>query len=159
MTFLKTISAATAVAAFGMAGAAMAGDKSAVEAFYGFLNNPSSAEHAAAFQAASTEGWESIGDYSGKTKSRDAFVKQVGGFGQLIPDLDWAIQDILQDGNQFVVRSRATGTPVGPMFGVDGQGRSFDILTIDIHTVEDGKVVQTYHVEDWAGALRQLSGK
>ena len=66
---------------------------------------------------------------------------------------------MLQDGNRFVVRSRATGTPVGPMFGVDGQGRGFDILAIDIHTVEDGKIVRSYHVEDWATALRQLSGK
>ena len=58
-----------------------------------------------------------------------------------------------------VVRSRATGTPTGPLFGVDGNGRSFDILTIDIHTIEHGKITRSYHVEDWAGALQQLSGK
>jgi hypothetical protein len=28
----------------------------------------------------------------------------------------------------------------------------------DVHTVEDGKIKRTYHVEDWAGAMRQLSG-
>ena len=64
-----------------------------------------------------------------------------------------------QDGDTFVVRSRATGTPVAPFFGVDGQGRSFDIMTIDIHELEDGKIVRTYHVEDWAGALQQLAGQ
>ena len=63
------------------------------------------------------------------------------------------------DGNFVTLRSRATGTPVGPLFGVDGEGRSFDILTIDIHELEDGKVVRTYHVEDWAGAQGQLSGR
>ena len=57
------------------------------------------------------------------------------------------------------MRSRATGIPVAPFFGVDGQGRSFDIMTIDIHELEDGKIVRTYHVEDWAGALQQLAGK
>jgi len=57
------------------------------------------------------------------------------------------------------MRSRATGTPKGPLFGVDGEGRSFDILTIDIHTVENGKIVTSYHLEDWAGALQQLQGK
>lgn len=76
-----------------------------------------------------------------------------------MPDLNWDVQEMIQEGNKVVVRSRATGTPKGPLFGVDGQGRSFDILTIDIHTVEDGKIMQSYHVEDWAGALQQLSGK
>jgi hypothetical protein len=42
---------------------------------------------------------------------------------------------------------------------VNGEGRSFDILTIDIHELEDGVIVRTYHVEDWAGALQQLRGQ
>lgn len=159
MKLLKTLFAAAMLLVAPLAETAMAGDKAAVEAFYDFLSNPSSDDHKTAFVASSADNWISIGDYSGKTKSRDAFVGQVGGFGQLIPDLNWAVQEVLQDGNRFVVRSRATGTPNGPFFGVDGQGKSFDILTIDIHTVEDGKVVQTYHVEDWAGALQQLSGQ
>jgi len=66
---------------------------------------------------------------------------------------------MIQDGNKIVVRSRATGTPKGPLFGVDGKGKGFDILTIDIHTVENGKITRSYHVEDWAGALQQLKGK
>ena len=35
----------------------------------------------------------------------------------------------------------------------------FKIMTIDIHEVKDGKIVQSYHVEDWARAIRQVSGK
>lgn len=140
-------------------GNALADDKTSVQAFYDFLSNPSSEKHAAAFMANTSETWESIGDYSGKSKNRDGFAGQVGGFGKLIPDLKWAVEEMLQVGNRYVVRSRATGTPKGPLFGVDGQGRGFDILTIDIHTVEDGKIIRSYHVEDWATALRQLSGK
>ena len=44
-------------------------------------------------------------------------------------------------------------------FGVPHSGRSFKIMTIDIHTVKDGKLVTAHHVEDWASALRQLAGK
>lgn len=82
----------------------------------------------------------------------------MGGIAQLMPDLDWAIQDTHQGKNTVIVRSRATCTPVAPFFGVDGQGRSFDIMTIDIHELEDGKIVRTYHVEDWATGLQQLAG-
>ena len=143
------------------AGNAIADEKKdVVQTFYDFLSNPASQTHADAFIASTADGWQSIGDYSGENKQRDQFIGQVSGFfAKLIPDLNWEVQEMLQEGNKIVVRSRATGTPNGPLFGVDGQGKGFDILTIDIHTVENGKIVSSYHVEDWAGALQQLSGK
>ncbi|WP_108880603.1 ester cyclase [Anderseniella sp. Alg231-50] len=159
MMKFRTIFAALALLIMPMANAAMADDKALVQTFYDYLSNPASDAHADAFKSATTADWGSIGDYSGKIKTRDAFVGQVGGFGKLIPDLKWAVEEMIQEGDRVVVRSRATGTPAGPLFGVDGEGRSFDILTIDIHTIEDGKIVRTYHVEDWAGALRQLKTK
>lgn len=154
---LKTLAATIAIAA--IAGSASADDTSTVTKFYDLLSNPGSQDHVAAFQAATSEDWVSIGDYSGAAKSRDAFLGQMGGFAKLIPDLDWDIQAMHQDGKFVTVRSRATGTPAGPFFGVDGEGRRFDIMTIDIHEVENGIIVRSYHVEDWAGALRQLSGR
>lgn len=159
MTSLKTLIAAGTMALAATVGSAFAGDLENVQVFYDFLSNPGSETHADAFKSVAAEDWESIGDYSGKTKSRDAFVGQLGGFAKLIPDMNWAVQDMFQDGDTVIVRGRATGTPAGPLFGVDGEGRSFDIMSIDIHTLEDGKIVRTYHVEDWAGALGQLSGR
>ena len=159
MKMLQTSLVAAAVLVAPMAGSAWAGEKDVVQKFYDFLSNPTSASHANAVKAATAGNWESIGNYSGKNKPRAKFLGQVGGFGKLIPDLNWAVEEMIQEGNRVVVRGRATGTPKGPLFGVDGKGKKFDILTIDIHTVEDGKIVRTYHVEDWAGALRQLSGK
>lgn len=154
---LKTLFASAALAT--LATGAFADDTATVTTFYDLLSNPVSAEYVSAFEAATSEDWVSMGDYSGNNKTREAFLGQVGGFGQLMPDLNWAIKDMHQDGNTVIVRSRATGTPVAPFFGVDGEGRSFDIMTIDIHELEDGVITQTYHVEDWAGALQQLSGK
>ena len=127
--------------------------------FYDFLSNPCSEGHAEAFKKVAGKDWESIGNYSGKNKTVGSFVGQIGGFCKLIPDLNWAVEAMHQDGNTVVVRSRATGTPKGKFFGVDGKGRSFDIMTIDIHTIEDGKIMRSYHVEDWAGALGQLAGR
>ena len=154
---LKTLIASAALAT--MATVAFADDKASVTTFYDLLSNPGSQEHVAAFEAATAQDWTSMGDYSANNKTREAFLGQVGGFAQLMPDLNWEIQDMHQDGDTFVVRSRATGTPVAPFFGVDGQGRSFDIMTIDIHELEDGKITRTYHIEDWAGAMQQLSGQ
>lgn len=130
-----------------------------VQTFYDLLSNPSSEELAAAFLDVTSDDWESIGNYSGENETRDEFVGQMGFFAQLLPDLNWDVQAMHVDGNFVTVRSRASATPTGPLFGVDGQGRSFDMLTIDIHELSGGKIVRTYHVEDWSTALQQLAGQ
>ncbi len=160
MSKINAILAATVFMIGPMMNNALADEKAVVQTFYDFLSNPASEEHATAFKAATADQWESIGDYSGESKKREQFIGQVSGFfAKLMPDLNWEVQEMIQEGDKVVVRSRATGTPNGPLFGVDGKGKSFDILTIDIHTLADGKIVSSYHVEDWAGALQQLSGK
>lgn len=138
---------------------ALAHNQETVQAFYDFLSNPGSQVHADKFRESTNENWESIGDYSGKSKTREQFIGQLGGFSKLVPDLKWEVVEMIRDGDRVVVRGRATGTPMGPLFGVDGKGKSFDIMSIDIHTLKRGKIVTTYHIEDWAGALRQLSAQ
>ncbi|MGI9373015.1 MAG: ester cyclase [Hyphomicrobiales bacterium] len=123
------------------------------------MRNPGSETHATALKEVVAEDWQSIGDYSGTAKSRDKFIMQLGGFAKLIPDMNWKVEEMIQAGDRYIVRGRATGTPKGPMFGVDGKGKSFEIMSIDVHTVENGKIVKTYHIEDWAGALRQLKAE
>ena len=159
MTMKNLIGAASLALVAATGTASFADDKETVSVFYDLLSDPGNVELAEAFRGATSEDWESIGNYSGENDGRDAFLGQMGGFAQLMPDLNWAVQDMHQDGDTVIVRSRATGTPVAPFFGVDGQGRSFDIMTIDIHELENGKIVQTYHVEDWATGLQQLAGQ
>jgi predicted ester cyclase len=159
MNAFRTTLAAASLGLASIATSAAADDKTTVQTFYDLLSNPGSESHTAAFVESTSATWESVGDYSGKNKPRDAFLGQVGFFAKLIPDLEWSVQSMHQDGDFVTVRSRATGTPTGPFFGVDGQGRSFDILTIDIHELADGVIIRTYHVEDWASALQQLSGR
>jgi ketosteroid isomerase-like protein len=79
--------------------------------------------------------------------------------GRARPDLGAAGDHRTGDG-RFVVRGLATGTPVGPFFGVDpATGKSFEIMSIDIVTVEDGLITHIYHLEDWTGAVAQLTAE
>lgn len=43
--------------------------------------------------------------------------------------------------------------------GVPPGARVFRSMSIDIHTVRDGKLVLAHRVDDWAGAIRQLTQK
>jgi predicted ester cyclase len=129
-----------------------------VAPFYDALNHPADKDVAALVEGAAVAEWRSF-SADGVSKSRDEFIQQVKGFGKIIPDLAWTVAEVLADGDKIVVRSEASGTPAGDFFGVPHGGKSFRIMTIDLHTVRDGKLVTAHHVEDWAGAVRQLSAR
>ena len=131
--------------------------RKAVEAFYSeLLSQPNRADLVEAASAVLIDDWVSIPTPRGGAGAK-GFVATLQGFGQAIPDLNWAPQEILQDGDRYIVRSIATGTPVAPLFGIEPKGKSFEIMSIDIHQVQDGRIVQSYHVEEWAKAMQQLS--
>ena len=89
--------------------------------------------------------------------SRDEVLAGMGQRLKSVPDLKWEIKEILVSGNQVTVRGEATGTPAGEFMGAPYTGKSFKLMSIDVHTLEGGKMVRTYHIEDWLGAVRQLS--
>lgn len=98
-----------------------------------------------------------VSNGSVESKTKDQLIGQVGFFWKLIPDLKWEPQDIVCEGNKYVVRSIATGTPNGDFMGLPTDGtKSFKIMTIDIHRFEEGKDVEVHHLEDWGTAMKQL---
>ena len=88
-------------------------------------------------------------------------LNTVAYLGQVVPDLSWMPEEVIPvSGGRFVVRGTATGTPIGPFFGVDpATGNSFEIMSIDIVTVEAGLITHIYHLEDWTGAIAQLKSE
>jgi predicted ester cyclase len=93
-----------------------------------------------------------------ESKDKATLIGQLGFMWRLIPDLVWTPMDIMVDGARVIVRSLATGTPKGDFLGLSLTGaKSFQIDTIDIHTVQNGQITHVYHLEDWATAQRQLS--
>ncbi len=136
---------------------ALADDRSLVEAFYStLLSTPAPDDLDAQVRSIVTDDWISIPTPRGG-EGAEGLVKTLTFFYSIIPDLKWTPQEILQVGNRYVVRSTATGTPTGKFFGVEPKS-GFEIMTIDIHEVVDGRIVRSYHVEDWARAIRQVSG-
>jgi len=125
--------------------------------FYDALNRPATKDVKALIEAAASLDWRSLAGEN-VSKGRAEFIAQVIGFGKLIPDLAWDIKEVFTDGNRIIVRSEASGTPSGDFMGVSHSGRRFAVMTIDIHTIEQGALVRAHHVEDWAGAIRQLKG-
>ncbi len=101
------------------------------------------------------EGYKSSG--SVESKGAAQLIGQLEFFWKIIPDLKWEPQEIINEGDLYVVRSIASGTPNGDFMGVTTDGtKSFKIMTMDVHTMKEGMFVSTYHVEDWVTAMKQL---
>ncbi|HMW33649.1 MAG TPA: ester cyclase [bacterium] len=97
----------------------------------------------------------SLGSVESKNKMQ--LIMQLVFFWKLIPDLKWEIQEIINEGNKYVVRSMASGTPNGDFMGMPTDGtKSFKIMTIDIHTMVGGQIAAVHHLEDWPTAIKQL---
>ena len=131
--------------------------RSIIAPFYDALNTPATKDVRALIEALASPDWRSFSG-EGVSKGREEFIQQVTGFGRLIPDLAWDIKDVIAEGDKIVVRSEASGTPAADFMGVPNTGKRFAVMTIDIHTLADGKLIRAHHVEDWASALRQLRG-
>lgn len=135
-----------------------ASDEAVVKAFYSkLLSDPNAADIAERARSVVVEDWVSIPTPRGG-KGAAGLIKTLKKFGSSIDNMKWEPQEILRVGNRFIVRSIASGTPKGKFFGKPAKG-SYEIMTIDIHEVKDGKIIQSYHVEDWARAMRQVAIK
>lgn len=150
--------AATAVVAL-LAGTAFADDIDTVRSFYSDLLTTPGDVTAEAVRSVVAEDWKSTPTPLGGPGA-EGFLTTLQAFGGLIPDLTWEVQDIWQDGDTYIVRGIATGTPEGPFLGVDpATGKSFQIMSIDVHRVEDGRLKESYHIEEWLKAISQLTAE
>lgn len=136
--------------------------KSIVQKFYDQLSDPNNPKREELSKEYMAEDWKTTPQPVGGF-GREGFDKTLKIFGSFIPDLNWDVKEMLVVGNRVSVRSIATGTPNSPegdFFGVPTDGKKkFEIMTIDIHTVENGKMVRTFHVEEWETAIKQVTTK
>ncbi len=89
---------------------------------------------------------------------------QVAGYRMVIdqfragaPDLSVENIEMIANDDVVAVRSRVSGTNTGELFGQPASGKSFSFTAMDIHRVAEGKITATWHVENFAGMMEQLS--
>lgn len=77
-------------------------------------------------------------------------------FRAAVPDMSVAVEQVLVDGDWAAVRSIIRGHHDGPFLGLEPTGAPIKILAHDFHRVEDGRIAQTFHVEDITSLLWQV---
>lgn len=129
--------------------------RAAVAPFYKALNAEFSNDSAELIRQATAPDWVSCRG-NDVCNSRDEVIAGVAARLKSVPDLKWQIKDVIVSGNQVTVRGEATGTPTAEFFGAPHTGKSFKVMSIDVHTLDGGRMVRSWHIEDWLGAVRQL---
>ncbi|MEZ4728654.1 MAG: ester cyclase [Caldilineaceae bacterium] len=113
---------------------------------------------AATFTQTTLPTWSNCGANGAICQTREELIDALAnGLHKLIPDMKWEILEMMASGDKVIVRGQGSGTPTGAFMDVPASGKSFQIMSIDIHTFRDGKIAHTYHLEDWGAALGQLS--
>jgi predicted ester cyclase len=132
--------------------------RAVVAPFYQALNAAFGKDSADLIRQATAGDWVSCRG-NDVCNSRDEVIAGIAQRLKSVPDLKWEIKDVLVAGDQVIVRGEATGTPAGEFLGAPYAGRSFRVMSIDVHTIAGGRMARSYHIEDWIGAVRQLTAK
>ena len=103
-----------------------------------------------------SEDWVDIPAAPGQPPGREGMKHLIVQLTTTFPDLKVTNEEILQEGNKVIVRSQLTGTQQGDFVGLAPKNRAMNIMAIDIHEFRDGKIVRTWHTEDWLTGLHQL---
>ena len=130
--------------------------RAAVAPFYQSLNAEFAKESADLIRRATAPDWVSCRG-NDACNSREEVVAGIAQRLKSVPDLKWEIKEVLVAGNRVTVRGEATGTPASEFMGAPRTGKSFKVMSIDVHIIENGKMARSYHIEDWIGAVRQLT--
>lgn len=104
-------------------------------------------------------GWESTPPRPGQGPGPEGFKPVLAWLRAVFPDLTITQEDIVVsgDGDRVAVRSVTRGTHSGEMFGVPATGRQVEFPAFDFHHLQGGRIVRSWHLEDNAGLLSQLS--
>jgi steroid delta-isomerase-like uncharacterized protein len=96
-----------------------------------------------------------VGAYPGV--DADSVVDFLSEVIRSVPDMQLNIDDVLSDGDRVAVRFKLEGTLEGELFGQSGSGKPISVNAINIYRVADGKVAETWQLQDLSGFSAQIA--
>ncbi len=124
-----------------------------VQRFYDYLNTRAGDNWADIF----AEGWTAVPPLPEAPNQVAGYRMVIDQFRAGAPDLSVENVEIIANDDVVAVRSHVSGTNTGELFGQPATGKPFAFTAMDVHRVADGKITGTWHVENFAGMMEQLS--
>jgi predicted ester cyclase len=81
---------------------------------------------------------------------------QAADFRRGFPDVVSTIEDLIAEGDKVVARWRSRATHRGEHMGTPPSGKEVEFTGISIYRIEEGKIAQSWNIEDQLGLMRQI---
>jgi len=88
-----------------------------------------------------------------------ALIETFRGVYARMPDVQMRAEDRIIAGDRVVSRMILAATHTQPLQGIAPTGRRFELRTIDIWRVENGKFAEHWDIVDFPGLVKQLRGE
>jgi len=92
-----------------------------------------------------------------QTSGPQVLAGTVQAFRTGFPDLRVEIEREVAEWDYVVQYGYLVGTNNGEFFGRPATGKSARFAYMDMHRISDGKIVESWHIEDYTGMMQQLS--
>jgi predicted ester cyclase len=86
----------------------------------------------------------------------EAAKHQAAHFRRGFPDVVSTIEDIIAEGDKVVAHWRSWATHRGEYMGMPPSGKEVEFTGISIYRIEEGKIAQSWTVEDEFGLMQQI---
>ena len=90
---------------------------------------------------------------------REAFRSQWRKWRAAFPDLHFAVEDLVAEGDKVVTRWTLTGTHQGEFLGIAPTGRRVSVAGMSLDRIANGQIAEGFDAWDELGLHRQLGAK
>jgi predicted ester cyclase len=123
--------------------------------FYSLINGGD----AVAWRALFADDWTAVPPMPEAPHQIAGYENTVAALRAGIPDLTVTQTEVIANDNVVAVRSIVSGTNTASLFGQPATNAAISFTAMNIHRIADGKIVETWHVEDFLGMQSQMTGK
>ncbi|MDI9408045.1 MAG: ester cyclase [Candidatus Pacebacteria bacterium] len=74
-------------------------------------------------------------------------------------DIQVAVQELIAENDFVAARIQFSGTQNGRFLSLPPTGRQIQFAGHDIHRIRYGKIVESWHIEDWLTVFRDLGAR
>lgn len=155
VTFLGLLVSASAIAAEPISQEKAAQNAAVARSFYSLINGGNVEQWKAIF----APNWKAHPPMPSAPDQVTGYQQVVGAFRAGVPNLVVKQIEVITNDDVVAVRSKVVGNNTQKLFGQAATNRKMEFTAMDIHRIVDGKIVETWHVEDFLSMNKQLSGK
>ncbi len=131
----------------------MTENETIVHRFYDVFTSGNTGE----FDRILAEDWRALPPVPNNPAGREGQKQTLRMLHEVLGEVNYKVEETIVAGDRVTSRAVLSGIHKGMFLGIPPTNRRLEMMTIEIHRIADGKIVETWHIEDFFGAVQQLT--